>query len=70
MPKKGFTKKQLQEKKDALRRARNLKTRFVRAVKDKDTKITDGQKALLVRMVALEILKARRVTAFSLADLA
>ncbi len=67
---KKFSKKQIKEKKDALRRARNLKRRFVRAVKDKDTKISDGQKALLVRMVALEILKARGVTAFSMADLA
>jgi len=64
-----FTKKQILERKDALSRARRIRTRWVKAARDGGTHIQEGEKKLLVRLIALEILNARGVTAFTLADL-
>ena len=69
MRKKTFTKKQTQERRDALARARRIRTRWVKAARDGGTRIQEGEKKLLVRLIALEILRARGVTAFTLADL-
>lgn len=61
------TERQIKLKKDAIRRARKIKKKI--AVLAKDGKLSDGEKSIVVGLVASEILAAQGITKFSVAEL-